>query len=58
MLISKYRIDLMCEGMRRIKRVPEREWLEPIIHRLELLKPGESMTITVTERATQLTKID
>ena len=35
----------LAEGMRCMRRVPEKEWLEPIIQRLEDLKPGEQLII-------------
>jgi hypothetical protein len=45
MILSNGTIQAMIEGMRRIKRTPERHWLEPIIQRLELLQPGDQLTI-------------
>jgi hypothetical protein len=35
----------MTEGLRRVRRVPEREWLAPIIKGLEALQLGEKLII-------------
>lgn len=45
MMLAADTIKAMCEGMRRVKRIPECEWLAPVIERLERLKPGERIII-------------
>lgn len=45
MKLSPDHIHAMIEGMRRVKRIPEKEWLAPIIERLEHLKTGEQLII-------------
>jgi hypothetical protein len=45
MILGADKIRAMCEGMRRVRRRPAKEWLEPIIRRLEALKPGERLII-------------
>jgi hypothetical protein len=45
MILSESVIAAMVEGMRRVKRIPQKEWLEPVIQRLEQLQDGEKLTI-------------
>lgn len=45
MILAPDTIAAMVEGMKRVKRIPQKEWLEPIIQRLENLKPGDKLTI-------------
>lgn len=47
MIVSKDAVMAMVEGMRRVKRIPQKEWLEPIIQRLERLQEGEKITFEV-----------
>jgi len=39
------KIDAMIEGMRRVQRAPQREWLQSVIETLAQLQPGERLTI-------------
>jgi hypothetical protein len=45
MVLSSSTIRAIIEGLRRVRRIPEREWLEPIIEGLEALQPGERLVI-------------
>jgi hypothetical protein len=45
MILSSGHIKAMVEGLRRIRRAPQKEWLSPIIERLEALQPGERLII-------------
>jgi hypothetical protein len=46
-ILSSSTIRAMCEGKRRVRRRPQCEWLAPIIERLEMLRPGDWLTIEV-----------
>lgn len=45
MMFAGDTIKAIAEALRRVKRVPEKEWFAPLIQRLEQLKPGERIII-------------
>lgn len=49
MILAKDVIEAMCEGMSRVRRTPEKEWLAPVIERLRNLKPSDRLVIEVLD---------
>lgn len=53
MILAKDTIEAMAEALQRVRRVPQREWFEPIIERLRSLEPGQKFTIERLEQTKQ-----